>query len=45
MSDIINITSLDPNTFEFQDYSFDDTSLITNIQTPTTFDPQTNKIE
>jgi hypothetical protein len=45
MSDIINITSLDPNTFEFQDYSFDDTSLITNIQTPTTFNPQTNKIE
>ena len=45
MSDIINITSLDPNTFEFQDYSFDDTSLITNIQTQTSFDPQTNKIE
>ena len=45
MSDIININSLDPNTFEFQDYSFDDTSLITNVETSTTFNPQTNKIE
>jgi len=45
MSDIINITSLDPNTFEFQDYSFDDISLITNIETPTLFNPQTDKIE
>ena len=45
MADIINITSLDPNTFELQDYSTNDTSLITNIEVQTSFDPKNDKIE
>ncbi len=45
MNEIININNIDPNTFEFQDYSVNDTSLITSIETESTFDPSTDIIE
>ena len=45
MAEIINIQNLDPNTFEFQEYSVDDTSLITSNVFETTFDPKSDYIE
>ena len=45
MAEIINITSLDPNTFEFQDYSISDSSLITSFETETSFNSQKDIIE
>ena len=40
MSKIVNIQNIDPQTFELQTYSFDDTSLISNfeINNSTVFD-------
>jgi hypothetical protein len=45
MAEIVNITSLDPNNFEFQDYSINDSSLITSFETETSFDSQKDIIE
>ena len=45
MSDNIKINQLDPTTFEYQEYSLDDTSLITNIQSQSLFNPKSDKIE
>jgi hypothetical protein len=45
MAEIINITPLNPTTFEFQEYSVSDTSLITSIETENSFDPTTDHIE
>jgi len=45
MEEIINIQPLNPNTFEFQEYSSEDTSLISSNTFETTFDPQTDHIE
>jgi len=45
MAELININQLDPNTFEFQEYSLEDTSLITSNQIETTFDPESDYIE
>ena len=45
MAEIINTIPLDPITFEFQDYSISDTSLITSIEVENTFNPQTDYIE
>jgi hypothetical protein len=45
MSDIVNINLINPNTFELQDYSVDDTSLITNFEVQTSFNPKSDKIE
>jgi hypothetical protein len=45
MAEIINISSINPITFEFQDYSIEDTNLITNLEVSSVFDPQKNKIE
>ena len=45
MAEIVNIVSLDPNTFEFQDYSINDSSLITSFEIETSFDSQKDIIE
>jgi hypothetical protein len=45
MEEIINIQPLDPNTFEFQEYSSNDTSLINSNTFETIFDPQKDHIE
>ena len=45
MEEIINIQPLNPNTFEFQEYSSNDTSLINSNVFETTFDSQTDHIE
>ena len=45
MSEIVNINPIDPNTFELQEYSVDDISLITNIEVQTSFNPSIDKIE
>ncbi len=38
MAEIINISPIDPITFEIQEYSLEDTSLITNLTIPVVFD-------
>jgi len=45
MSKIVNIQNIDPQTFELQTYSFDDTSLIANFDVNNSFNPSTNYIE
>ena len=45
MAEIINITPLNPTTFEFQEYSLEDNSLITSLEVETSFNSQTDKIE
>ena len=45
MSKIVNIQNIDPQTFELQTYSFDDTSLITNFDVDNSFNPISNYIE
>lgn len=45
MSEIVNINPIDPTTFELQEYSVNDTSLITNVEVQTSFNPSTDKIE
>ena len=45
MAEIINTTPLNPTTFEFQEYSVNDTSLITSIEVENSFDPITDHIE
>ena len=45
MAEIINTIPLDPITFEFQDYSISDTSLITSIEVENTFNPSIDYIE
>lgn len=45
MEEIINIQPLNPNTFEFQEYSSNDTSLINSNTFETAFDPQKDHIE
>ena len=45
MAEIINISSINPITFEFQEYSTSDTSLITFLETQSAFDPQTDTVE
>jgi hypothetical protein len=45
MAEIINTIPLNPITFEFQDYSISDTSLITSIEIENTFDPSIDHIE
>ena len=45
MAEIVNINSINPATFELQEYSSADTSLITNLQIETSFDPKKDKIE
>ena len=45
MAELVNITSIDPNTFEAQSYSTQDESLITSINVETAFNPTTDVIE
>ena len=45
MSEIVNIIPINPTNFELQEYSVDDTSLITNVEVQTSFNPSTDKIE
>jgi hypothetical protein len=45
MAETVNIIPLNPNNFEFQEYSSEDNSLITSLEVETSFNPQTDKIE
>jgi hypothetical protein len=45
MAETVNIIPLNPNNFEFQEYSLEDNSLITSLEIETSFNPQTDKIE
>jgi len=45
MAEIVNIKNIDPNTFEFQEYSPQDTNLINSTGVQTTFDPNTDNVE
>lgn len=45
MAEIVNITSINPFTFEEQAYSFQDEALITSIDINTSFNPNTDLIE
>lgn len=45
MAEIVNIKNLDPNTFELQEYSPQDTNLINSTGVQTTFDPNTDNVE
>ena len=45
MSKIVNIQNIDPQTFELQTYSFDDTSLISNFEINNSFNLASNYVE
>jgi hypothetical protein len=45
MAEVINIQPINPLTFELQEYSSEDTSLITNLEIQTSFDSQIDKVE
>ena len=45
MAEIINIQPINPITFELQEYSIEDTSLITTLEAPSVFDFNKDKIE
>jgi len=45
MAEIVNIRELNPDTFEFQDYSLKDDSLIPSLEVSSTFDPSTDYLE
>jgi len=45
MAETVNIIPLNPNNFEFQEYSSEDNSLITSLEIETSFDSQKDKIE
>ena len=45
MAEIINILPLNPNNFEFQEYSSNDLNLIVSTEVETYFDPTTDYIE
>ncbi len=45
MADIVNIQELDPTTFEFQDYSLEDQSLISSLDIDTSFNPNQDYLE
>ena len=45
MAETVNIIPLNPNNFEFQEYSPEDNSLITSLEVETSFDSQKDKIE
>ena len=44
MAKTVNINNINPITFEFQDYSLQDTNLITNFEAETLFNPLNNYI-
>ena len=45
MAEIVNINPINPTTFEFQEYSVSDTSLITSVNVDTSFDPNMDYLE
>ena len=45
MSEIVNIIPINPTTFEYQDYSNEDISLITSFETEVQFTPGIDIIE
>jgi hypothetical protein len=45
MAELINISQIDPVTFEYQDYSTDDSSLITSFDISSTFNSSTDYLE
>ena len=45
MAEIVNIQNINPNTFEFQEYSPQDTNLITSVGVQSTFDPNIDNVE
>ena len=45
MADIVNIQQIDPTTFEFQEYSSADTSLISSLDISSEFDPNFDYLE
>jgi hypothetical protein len=45
MAEIVNITPLNPTTFEYQEYSTEDNSLITSLEIETSFTPGVDIIE
>jgi len=45
MAEVINIQPINPLTFELQEYSSEDTSLITNLEIQTSFDSKIDKVE
>jgi hypothetical protein len=45
MAEVINIIPINPTTFEYQEYSLEDTSLINSNVIDTKFDPSTDYIE
>ena len=45
MAETVNIIPLNPNNFEFQEYSSEDNSLITSLEVENSFDSQKDKIE
>jgi hypothetical protein len=45
MAEIVNILSINPNTFEFQEYSQEDNSLITSLEIETSFNSNTDYVE
>ena len=45
MAEVINIIPINPITFEYQEYSIEDTSLINSNIIDTKFDPNTDYLE
>jgi surface protein len=45
MADIVTINQINPQNFEYQDYSVEDTNLITSIETESTFDSTKDIVE
>lgn len=45
MADVVNIKQINPNTFEFQEYSSADTSLISSLDINSNFDPDFDYLE
>ena len=45
MAEIVNILSINPNNFEFQEYSQEDNSLITSLEIETSFNPNVDRVE
>jgi hypothetical protein len=45
MAEVVNITPINPFTFELQEYSTSDSSLINSFNIDTTFNAQTDYLE
>ena len=45
MAEIVNIQNINPNTFEFQEYSSQDTNLIFSTEVQSNFNPNTDLVE